>query len=133
MSENKIFNPEVEIWRLMKERFETDDALILKLPRGEALALDRSLKRNNRLNVLATKQGVLNSSRYWATVAWELLGAFFRYIFAPNAARAREFCLVNRTTIASVDFLPCPDEPKCMHVRLNRTATSNPAVERTGR
>ena len=130
MNENEIFYPENETWRLMKERFETDGALILKLRRSEALSLDRSMARTQRLNTLATKQGVLNSFQYWVIVVWELLGAFFRYIFAPNAARVREFYLGNGKTIASVNLLPCPDEPKCMLVRLNRTATSNTAVKR---
>ena len=130
MNEKHIFNPEIEILRLMEERFQTKGALILKLRRSDAISLKRSLARNKWLDAKATKQGVLSSFQYWVVVAWEVFGSFFRYFFAPNAARTREFYLVNGKTIASVDFLSCPDEPRCMLVRLNRTATSNFAVKR---
>jgi len=124
MNESQIFYPEIEIWRLMNERFEADGFLVLKLRRNDALALDRSIARNKWLDALATKRGLLSSCQYWAAVAWELIGVIYRYIFAPNAARAREFCLINKKTIASIDLVPCSDEPKCMLVRLNRIATS---------
>ena len=130
MNENQIFYPEIEIWRLMKERFETDGVLVLKLRRTDALALSHFLARHKRLNTLASNQGALKSIQYWAVAAWDLIGMIRQYIFTPNAARAREFCLVNGKTIASVDYVPCPDEPKSMLVRLNRTATSNLAVKR---
>ena len=124
MNESQIFYPEIEIWRLMNERFEVDGFLVLKLRRNDALALDRSLARNKWLDALATKRGLLSSFQYWAAVAWELIGVIYRYIFAQNAARAREFCLINKKTIASIDCVPCTDEPKCMLVRLNRIATT---------
>lgn len=129
MNENQIFYPEIEIWRLMNERFEADGVLVLKLRRNDALALDRSIVRNKWLDVLATKRGFLVTFQYWAAVAWELIGVVYQYLFAQNAARAREFCLINKKTIASVDYVSCPDEPKCMLVRLNRIATSTSSIQ----
>ena len=128
MNESQIFYPEIEIWRLMNERFEADGFLVLKLRRNDALALDRSMDRNRRLDTLAKKRGLLSSFQYWAAAAWELIGVIYQYIFAQNAARAREFCLINKKTIASIDCIPCPDEPKCMLVRLNRIVTTTSSI-----
>ena len=125
MNQSQIFNPEIETWRLMEQRFQTDGALVLKLRRQDASSLERSFARNKWLDAQATKQGVFNSFQYWTVVAWEIVVSIFRYILAPNAARTREFYLANGRKIASVDFLSCPDEPKYMLVCLNHTATPN--------
>lgn len=131
MNKNHIFNPEVEIMRLMEERLQTNGILIFKLWHSDASSLERSLARLKWLDAKATKQGLLNSCQYWVVAAWEVMGTFFRYFFASNAARTREFYLINRKTIASVDFLSCPDEPKCILVRLNHlTTASNPTLKR---
>ena len=129
--EEEIFNPEAELSRLMKARFLTAGSLTIRLPKAEARTFQRFVASENKLGDMAGRRGILNSLAYWVLVLVHLVGIARAHLLAPNVSRLREFWVVNRRTIGSVEYAPCLQYPKCVLVRLARMATSNPALQGT--